>query len=124
MDKTSQFLNNLPRVLGLDGGAAVKPNEAIIKNSIAFIKGLPTYYQKVINPNDCITATPFGTISIDWYFRRNFISVEVGESKIGWFTELPDGSNPSSQGVAIKETPPTEIIRCLDAIYSRRELKK
>lgn len=124
MDKISLFLNNLPRVLGPDGGAAVKPDDTVIQNSIAFIKSLPTYYQKILNPVECITATPYGTISIDWFFRKNLISVEIGKTKIGWFSELPDGSNPSSDGITLKETPPREIIRCLDLIYGRRELKK
>jgi len=124
MDKTQQFLSNLPRVLKEDGGIAHGPSDAVIANAISFVKGLPAYYQKIIDPVECITATGHGTITFDWYYRKNLVSVEIGTTKIGWFTELPDGSNPSCNGILLQDSPPTEVIRCLDAIYGRRELKK
>src|SRR3972149_5126256 len=111
MDKTTQFLKNLPRVLKEDGGIAHGPSDVVIENSINFVKSLPTYYQRIINPAECITATGHGTITFDWYYRKNLVSVEIGATKIGWFTELPDGSNPSSNGILLKETPPSEVIR-------------
>lgn len=123
MDRISQFLNNLPRVLTADGGIAEGPSDKVIENSINFVKGLPTYYQRMIDPDDCITATGHGTIVFDWYYKKNFVSVEIGTTLLGWFSDLPDGSNPSSDGVLIQETPPTQIIKCLDLVYDRRELK-
>lgn len=124
MDRTTQFLNNLPRVLNDDGGVAERPTELVIQNSIKFINSLPLYYQKILDPEDCITATTHGTVTIDWYFRKNFISVEIGNTKIGWFSELPDGSNSSSDGIAIIESPPSDIIKSLDKIYNRKEFNK
>ena len=124
MDRTTQFLNNLPKVLNDDGGIAERPSAAVIQNSINFIRSIPTYYQRIIDPEDCITATTHGTITIDWYFRKNFVSVEIGHTKIGWFSELPDGSNSSSDGIDIQEIPPSAIIKSLDKIYNRKEFNK
>lgn len=124
MDRITQFLNNLPRVLDDDGGFASRPSEEVITNSIDFIKSLPTYYQKIINPEECITATTHGTITIDWFYRKNLLSVEVGTTKIGWFSDLPDGLNSSCDGMILSPLPPAEIIICLDKIYSRSEYQK
>lgn len=122
MDKISLFLNNLPRVLNDDGGFAERPTPAVIENSINFVKSLPGYYQRMIDPEDCITATGHGTVTIDWYYRKHFISVEIGNTKIGWFSDLPDGSNSSSDGISISDKTPPEIVSALNKIYSRREL--
>lgn len=122
MDKISIFLSNLPKVLNDDGRFAEKPSDLVIQNTINFIKSLPGYYQKILDPEDCITATGYGTVTIDWYYRKNFISVEVGTTLIGWFSDLPDGSNSSSDGVAINEKPPAPIISSLNKIYSRKEV--
>lgn len=125
MDRIALYLNNLPKVIDVDGdGRIIKTNDVVIQNTIKFVKSLPAYYQSIIDAEECITATTHGTIVIDWYFRKNFISVEVGTTKIGWFSELPDGTNPSSQGVLLNETPPDDILKSLDKIYSRSDFTK
>lgn len=121
MDKINLFLNNLPRVLNDDGGIAEKPSAVVISNAEKFFKSLPSYYQKIIDISDCVTATGYGTITFDWYYRKNFISVEVGNTLIGWFSELPDGTNPSSNGVSV-DLPPTQIVSALNKIYGRKDI--
>lgn len=122
MDKISMFLSNLPRVLNDDGGFGSPPTELVIQNSIKFVKSLPAYYQRILDLEDCITATGHGTVTIDWYYKKHFISVEIGNTLIGWFSDLPDGINTSSSGVPINDSPPTEIISGLNKIYSRKEV--
>jgi hypothetical protein len=124
MDRVNYVINNLPRVLNDDGGFGEKPSDDVIKNTIKFFDTVPTYYKKILDPEDCITATSYGTITIDWYFKKNFISVEIGNTKIGWFSELPDGSNSSSNGILIQDSPPADIIKSLDNIYNRKEFIK
>jgi len=116
------FLSNLPRVLNDDGGFGSPPTELVIQNSIKFVKSLPAYYQRILDLEDCITATGHGTVTIDWYYKKHFISVEIGNTLIGWFSDLPDGINTSSSGVPINDSPPTEIISGLNKIYSRKEV--
>jgi len=122
MDKISLHLNNLPKVLNDDGIYASPPSAEVIQNSIKFIQGLPTYYQKILDPEDCITATGHGTITIDWYYRKRFISVEIGNTKLGWYSDLPDGSNPSSDGILLQDKPPAAIISALNMIYYRKDI--
>lgn len=113
-----KFINNLPRVLDENGGIATMPNANVISNAIAFIEHIPTYYQRMLNPIECITATGHGTITIDFYYKKNFVSVEIGNTLIGFFSETPDGLNPSSSGMKISEKYPA-IISCLDKVYKR-----
>lgn len=122
MDKISLFLNNLPRVLNDDGGFGSPPSPAVIQNSINFVRSLPTYYQRILKPEDCITATGHGTVTIDWYYKKHFISVEIGNTLIGWFSDLPDGTNNSSSGIPISDSPYIGIISGLNKIYSRKEV--
>lgn len=121
MDRNHQFLNNLPRVIDSDGNITHGPSDTVIENSKRFISSLPTYYQRIIDPEECITATGHGTIVFDWYYKKNLVSVEIGRTKIGWFTELPDGSNPFSEGILLSNEPPKEVVNCLNVIYNRKD---
>ena len=116
--KIENFIDNLPRVLNDDGGFAERPSKEVISNTKAFLSSIPTYYQKILDPENCITATGHGTITIDFYYRKNFISVEIGNTQIGWFSEMPDGTNPSSTEL-ISEEATKKIISYLDFIYGR-----
>lgn len=119
MDKIQNYLNNLPRVLDEEGKFASKIDRSVIENTIKLLKSLPDFYYKVIDPANHITPTGYGTIVIDWYHRKNFVSVEVGTTKVGWFSELPDGVNSKSDGTDFDGVPPQELISALNKLYGR-----
>jgi hypothetical protein len=124
MDKISLFLDSLKtsgRSLDEDGRITYGPSDVVIQNAKDFVKSLPAYYQKILDPEDCITATGHGTITFDWYYKKNFVSAEVGTTLIGWFTDLPDGTNPSSDGIALDRAA-SAILPCLNKVYFRTDI--
>lgn len=65
-------------------------SKQIIDNTMEFLEKLPNYFTKELKA-DNITATPHGTIVLDfWNDSAELISIEVGSTKIGYFTELVD----------------------------------
>lgn len=119
MDRIIQKINDLPKVIGDEFNLASPPSKTVINNSIELIKKLPSFYQKMLDPEEGITPTPYGTIVFDWFFRKNFLSLEVGNTKTGYFSETPDGSNPKSEGVLISEVDVSSIVLVLDKIFLR-----
>ncbi len=115
-----QFLDNLPKVLGDEGRYAVDPDVVIKNNTVEFFKKLPGFYQKILDLEDAVTATTYGTITIDWAVKKNFVSVEIGKTKIGFFSEMPDGINPQSEGFDLNDQSGLSmIISALNKLYSR-----
>lgn len=76
-----------------DGMGAIAPNASTINNSISFLYSLPESTYESLN-QDNIVATPYGTIVLDIERNSNLVSVEVGETKVGFFTDFVDGCNP------------------------------
>ena len=42
----------------------------------------------------------FGTIVIDAMVERGLVSIEIGRTKVGFFTDYEDGINEESDGIA------------------------
>jgi len=103
-----------------DGYGAKAPSEMAIKNAISFLKLLPAGYQKMLNLDE-VNITPYGTVVMEWYKDENhFLSIEVGNSKIGFFSETPDGENPLEQSIQfISNEVPQQVIPVFKKIFSR-----
>lgn len=102
-----------------DGYGASAPSLLTINNAINFLKLLPLYYQKLLN-HDEIGITPYGTIVLEWFNdKNNFVSIEVGKSKIGFFSETPDRENPLEQ--SLEFTPneiPHQVLLVFNKVFS------
>jgi len=94
------------------------PKEILAFADIFFIQ-IPAYYRKILSV-DNLTVNDGGTISIDWQVRKDFVSVEIGLGRVGFFSEMPDGSNP--EGVYdIGAQCPQAIVRALAMLYGRTD---
>lgn len=90
LDKISKITN------GWDGYKAITPENEVIDNAKSFIMNL-SYYN--YDAPASIEPTPYGSIVIDFEGERGLVSVEIGKSKIGWFTDFLDGHNHASEGM-------------------------
>lgn len=101
-----------------DGRGGITPNQNTIKNSLSFISSLPETTFVGLNIDD-IVATPYGTIVFDITVNNNLVSVEIGESKIGFFTDFVDGSDVPALESAIfnQNTLPLELRTALNQLF-------
>ena len=99
---------------------ATGPPKEILAYADEFFTQIPPYYRKMVTVNN-ITINEGGTISIDWMVRRDFVSVEIGIGRVGFYSEMPDGTNP--EGVyAIGNECPKPIANALAKLYGRKEV--
>lgn len=60
----------------------------VVSNAMLFISNLPAPILSKLSASD-VTPTNYGTIVFDWYDSdENFVSIEVGRTKIGGFYEF------------------------------------
>lgn len=50
-----------------------------------------------------VTISPYGTTVIDLNVNRGLISIEIGKTKIGFFTDYEDGINEESDGIVVTD---------------------
>ena len=71
----------------------------IVNNATTFLKTVLSYGYELPNI-DNVTMTPYGTITIDYKDdKENLLSIEIGKTKIGFFTDYQDGVNEVSDGM-------------------------
>jgi hypothetical protein len=85
-----------------DGYGASPINQNAILNSISFLDLIPTSFNKMID-EDTITPTPYGTIVFDWENDKGILSVEIGNTTMGFFTDFKSEPN-----IRINSTPYTK----------------
>lgn len=81
-----------------DGYGACNLSETVIKNAYKFVDAARSLGHCPLSAED-VTPTPYGTIVIDYSSEAGLVSIEIGESKIGYFTDFLDGHNHSSKGI-------------------------
>ncbi len=86
-----------------DGYNAIRPNKAIINQTNSFLSSLQFGVLQFLNEDD-VLPTPYGTIVTDFYRSRNRLSIEFGESSIGFFSEFINGENVESEGIKYDKT--------------------
>jgi hypothetical protein len=97
-----------------DGYGAIRPNKKTINQANAFLSGLHLSILQYLNEED-ISPTPYGTIVMDFYRGNNRLSIEFGESKIGFFSEFVNNQNVESEGVKFDRTKlPNELQKAID----------
>lgn len=65
---------------------------------------------------DNIAPTTYGTIVFDWYRGDNLLSVEIGDSEIGFFSKINGEYGPESDGEQF--TPPYIVPKNLVEAFS------
>lgn len=96
LQERAKLFSTLPstvREYGLD-----VPDEVVAENAARFIGALESI--GVICPKEeDVLPSSFGTIVIDIHNSRGVVSMEIGHSKIGFFTDYKDGINEESDGM-------------------------
>lgn len=113
-------LNKKPETADEEGFYGKAPSKECKDNAAKFLASLPKYYQEIIKPEEHITTQPHGTIVIDWYFRKQFVSVEIGDTLVGFFSDFDDGINPECNGMepgAVRDT----VVQALNKLYRRND---
>jgi hypothetical protein len=127
--KTNPFLEIKSKIYSLkqlpnnwDGMGAVTPNIKTINNSLSFLHCLPeSAFTNLTKDN--IVATPYGTIVFDIEKDDDLVSVEIGDSKIGFFTDFANRSNlPPLEGTSFNQNHlPLELLKALNKLFSLEE---
>lgn len=81
-----------------DRNGDIAPIPTILNNAKRFVKNLITQGLQLPNA-DSMYATPYGTIVIDIQNERGIVSVEIGNEKLGFFTDYHSGENYGSEGI-------------------------
>ncbi len=81
-----------------DGYGAAVPSETVVKNTYKFIDAAHSLGYCPLSADD-VTPTTYGTIVLDYSSETGLVSVEIGESKIGFFTDFIHGKNHYSNGI-------------------------
>lgn len=121
LDDKLYYLNQFNNISdNWDGYGAKAPHQNAIKNAIGFLKILPSGYQKLLNIEE-VNITPYGTIVMEWFKDdNNYISIEIGSSKIGFFSETPDGENPLAHSLEFTQNEvPHQILPTFKKVYSK-----
>lgn len=90
-------LSSLPKDLpGLDFEV---PSKLVTENAMHFLIAMETLGIECPE-RGCVMPSVFGTIVIDAMVERGLVSIEIGRTKVGFFTDYEDGINEESDGIA------------------------
>lgn len=94
-----------------DNYGAIKPEEKVIRNCFGFLRNLPERYLSNLSKED-LSITPYGTIVLDWEDKNKLLSIEIGNDSLGYFTELNDTENLSSEAIKYDQDEiPSEVVK-------------
>lgn len=119
LSETINILSSFKKIgQNWDGYQAKSPEEITVDNAAYFVKLLPTPYQKALY-SDELGLTPYGTVTLEWKAKgENFISVEIGRSKIGYLSETEDGENPFKESIDFDNRQiPEDILQVFKKVF-------
>jgi hypothetical protein len=100
-----------------DGHGAISLSSNVLNNAIRFISSLPETVLSEVSANS-IVPTPYGSIVFDFERGEDLVSVEIGERKIGFFSEFQMSENNSLEGVSFnQENLPIELQKAFNKLY-------
>lgn len=101
-----------------DGQDAIPPYEESISNSFHFLHRLPEYVLEKIG-SDNVYPTNYGTIIIDLINEaEEKVSLELGRTKIGFYTSFDDGQNYSIEQVNFNSNYlPPDLLSAITKLY-------
>lgn len=92
-----------------DGEGAVAPKAEALKNSRKLLSLLKTEQLQALSPAD-IYASSYGSVVMDFETRRGLVSVEVGDTTMGFYTDFHDEPNYAIEGIRTDfETVPEKL---------------
>lgn len=94
-----------------DGYDAKAPSTESITNAQTFID-LLNRHSCFLPKEEDIYATTYGSIVVDIQTTKGQVSIEIGSSLIGFFTDFSDGNNYGSEGIPTDfKSIPQELLR-------------
>lgn len=100
-----------------DGYGAVAPSRDVIKNAFKFVDCIIEEGFNAIKKED-IVPTPYGSIVLDFNTMKGLVSVEIGLTQIGFFTEFADQNDLVSDGIDTDfRTIPEALKEALNNLY-------
>ena len=99
-----------------DGYNAIAPLKDVVKNTFKFVDCLFGDGYISVDENDII-PTPYGSIVLDVRTVMGLVSIEIGTSQLGYFTEYEKGDDMSSDGIETDfKSIPRELKEALDRL--------
>lgn len=119
---SSSVLQRLAEIASLrdnwDGYSAVALDKTAIENVRKVFKMLPDYAKTALHFED-IVPSPYGTINLEWSKNNYFVSLEIGNKEIAFFSELPDNTKPFGDNIPFDSAKlPTEFLAALTTLFS------
>lgn len=101
-----QLINRLIEIENLndnwDGYGAAKPNSLTISNCKTFINSFSTKVLQYLDVEE-IYPMPYGTVVMELYKGENLLSIEFGESKVGFFSEFTTKDNIEVESIDLNK---------------------
>lgn len=102
---------------GWDGYGAVIPSNDVINNAFRFLDSIISNGFEGLLKSDDIIPTPYGTIGMDFESEVGLVSVEIGRTQLGFFTQYNTGQNIISEGIQTNfKTLPDELVTAISVI--------
>jgi hypothetical protein len=99
---------------------AVAPSKEVIKNAYRLLDIVINGGYVAIKAEDII-PTPYGSIVMDFTNERGLVSVEVGKTEIGFFTEFTEGNDFASDGIETDfRSIPDVLKKVFDILYDEQ----
>ena len=93
------------------------PEDSTFDNVKDFLCTLPEKYLFNLSPEN-IEPTPYGTLVLDFTNNEKVVSIEIGKSKIGYYTKNID-LKPNPEGINLDaENIPNEILDAFEKMFS------
>lgn len=106
-------LTTLPK--DLPGADFEVPSHQIAENAVKFLRAMESAGLDCPEEGN-VMPTVFGTIVIDVQTERGLVSMEIGRTKVGFFTDYKDGINEESDGLLTGfESIPSQLMKHLKA---------
>lgn len=106
-----------------DGQGAASISETVCKNTYKFLDQILKFrFDTMLSP-ESITPTPYGTIVLDFEEEESVISVEIGRTELGYFTEYnrDDLQDILSDGIETDfRTLPEELVAVLTILAEEK----
>jgi hypothetical protein len=93
LDRCLVVIANFGKTMDEDGMYGMPPSQEAVDNVKRFLTDIPTRYKAKLVPEEGVSLSAHGTVVLDFYWNKYFVSVEIGNTSMGFFSELPSGLN-------------------------------
>lgn len=100
-EKCMSIISSFGKIKDPDGRLGKIASPETIFHVDKFLRELPVTYREKFVPEKEISITSEGAVVLDFYSNKFFVSVEILNSRMGFFSELPSGRNFTISGVDV-----------------------